>query len=229
VSAAVRDDAVAHLRIPPTRITVVGRGRRDPLPDLASDARRQVRASLAIPDEATVLVNVGRQEHQKDHLTLVRAIGPLLDAHPDVWLLIAGREGNESEQLERALQDLGDPPRIVRLGHRGDVPAVLAASDLFVFTSRYEGMPGAVIEAMSVGLPVVASDIAPVREVVEPRRSALLATPGDPASFRHAVTALLADPQRRAAMATRGREIYEERFTIAAAADRMAALYRSLI
>ncbi len=228
VSAAVRDDAVRHLRVPPDRITVVGRGRGDPLPTFDGSERQRIRRELGIPDDATVLVNVGRQEHQKDHLTLVRAVAPLLDERPDLWLAIAGREGNGSVHLARELARLGEPARIVRLGHRGDVPAVLAAGDLFVFTSRYEGMPGAVIEAMSVGLPVVASDIAPVREVVEPGISAHLAPVGDAAAFRSAVARLLADPGRRAAMGAQGRAIFEARFTIDAAADAMAELYRSL-
>ncbi|MCX7620941.1 MAG: glycosyltransferase family 4 protein [Acidimicrobiales bacterium] len=229
VSIAVRDDAIRHLRIPAERITVVGRGRRDPLPSGGGGPRESVRRDLATPAEATVLINVGRQEHQKDHLTLVRAVAPLLDERPDLWLLIAGREGNESAQLERELHALGNPERIVRLGHRGDVANILVASDLFVFTSRYEGMPGAVIEAMSVGLPVVASDIAPVREVVEPNQSALLASVGNPDSFRHTIAALLADPARRAAIGQRGRRRYEEQFTVDAVADHMAELYRSLI
>jgi glycosyltransferase involved in cell wall biosynthesis len=229
VSHAVRDDAVRHLRIPVGRITVVPRGRRDPRIELAPDAGSQVRAELGIPSDAVVLVNIGRQEQQKDHVTLVRAMLPLLDEHRNAWLLIAGREGNETPKLEAELQRAGQPDRIRLLGHRPDVPALLAAADVMVFTSRYEGMPGAVIEAMSVGVAVVASDIAPVREVAVPGRTALLAEPGDPSAFGRQVGRLLHDHEKRSALGAAGRARFEREFTIEASARGMAELYRSMV
>lgn len=230
VSASVRDDAVRRLRIPAERIDVIGRGRPDPRRHVAADARRAVRAALGIPPDARVVVNLGRHEHQKDQATLVRAVAPLLARHPDAWVLVAGREGNATPAVHRALAEVPaqDRRRLLLLGHRGDVAEVLAASDVFVMASHHEGMPGAVIEAMAAGLPVVASDIGPVHEVAVEGSTALVATPGDARSFTAAVEALLEDPVRRAAMGAAGRQVFEDRFTIEAVTSAMAALYREV-
>lgn len=218
-----------NLRIPDHRITVVNRGRLDPEPQLTPDARRSVRAELGIPEGAILVVNVGRHEHQKDHPTLLAALAPLLARQEDLWLAVAGREGSETPAIRKALEGMPDVARVLLLGHRGDVPSVLAAADIFVMTSRYEGLPGAIIEAMSVGLPVVASDIGPVREVVEPEVSALLARPGDPTSFRVEIEKLIEDPALRDLLGRRGRELFESRFTIGASAEGMARLYRQVL
>jgi glycosyltransferase involved in cell wall biosynthesis len=122
-----------------------------------------------------------------------------------------------------------DLARTVRfLGHREDVPEILAAADAFVFPSLFEGLPGAVIEAMALGLPVVASAIAPLREVIEPGENGLLVPAGSVESLADAVGPLLEDPARREALGRRGRELYEERWTLETSVPRMAELYRSM-
>jgi glycosyltransferase involved in cell wall biosynthesis len=235
VSDAAREDARRHLGVRDQRVSVVPRGRPDPAASggrsLGPDVRAAVRHELGIPGDATVVVNVGRHEHQKDHPTLVRAMAPLLVSRPDLWLLIAGREGSETLELRRVLDDAVGPAdgearrRVVLLGHRGDVSSVLAASDLFVLTSRYEGLPGALIEAMAAGLPAVASDIGPVREVVT-GESALLVPAGDAAAFTTAISSILDDPARSRAMGATGRGQFERSFRIDVCADAMAELYR---
>lgn len=226
VSEAARGNALEQLLVRPARITVVPRGRHDPRPTLEEGVRTRVRGELGIPVQSRVVVAVGRQERQKDLPTLVRAMRRHLQESPETWLLLVGRKGAASAEVAAALDALPDPSRVLELGHRGDVPAVLAASDVFAMTSLTEGLPGAVIEAMAVGLPVVASDIAPVHEVVEPGRSALLAPPGQPEAFATQLGRLLDDRHIAQHLATRGRAIFEQRFRIEACADAMADLYR---
>jgi glycosyltransferase involved in cell wall biosynthesis len=224
VSESVKADAVAHLWLRPQSITVVPRGRFDPRPDVGDSAAAEIRAELGIPLTATVVLAVGRHEAQKDLPTLVRAMASLLAANGDLWLLIAGRQGRATGALEAECAAVAERSRIVLLGHRGDVPRVMAAADLLAMTSRYEGMPGAVIEGMAMGLPVVASDIGPVREVVEPGRSALLAPAGDVAGFTRALQSVIDDRDMRIRLGRRGRELFEAKFTI----DRSAVLMRDL-
>jgi glycosyltransferase involved in cell wall biosynthesis len=115
------------------------------------------------------------------------------------------------------------------LGHRDDIPEILAAADLFVFPSLYEGLPGAVMEAMALGLPVVASDIAPIQEVVEQGRNALLVPPESSASLATAIERLLGDTQTAAAFGQRSRAIFEERFTLDQCMARRVALYYAIL
>jgi glycosyltransferase involved in cell wall biosynthesis len=114
------------------------------------------------------------------------------------------------------------------LGHRDDVPEVLAASDLFVFPSLYEGLPGAVMEAMALGLPIVAADIEPVRELVEDGRNALLVKAEAPNELATAIERMLADPAAAYSFGRHSRSIFEERFTLGAGIARAAELYRSV-
>lgn len=229
VSEAAKAAAVRSLGLPADRITVVRRGRdRRRLGAPSAERKRRCRARLDLPDEAPVLVNVGRQEYQKGHALLLRAADRLRRSHPGLRVLIAGREGSATPELERLMDEL-DLARTVRfLGHREDVPEILAAADAFVFPSLFEGLPGAVIEAMALGLPVVASAIAPLREVIEPGENGLLVPAGSVESLADAVGPLLEDPARREALGRRGRELYEERWTLETSVPRMAELYRSM-
>ena len=229
ITKAVRDEAAACLRIPLERFTVIERG-RDPvrLGTRSRTRRHDARRRLGIGESAEVLLNVGRQEYQKGQRFLLKAVASLAGSRPRTVLLIAGRKGHASAELRELHEalDLGD--RVRFLGHRDDVPELMAAADVFVFPSLYEGLGGAVIEAMALGLPVVASDLPALREVVEHGRSGLLVPPRSPQAIADAVAAVLDAPDRAQSMGARGRTIFEERFTLERSALRMVALYRSV-
>jgi glycosyltransferase involved in cell wall biosynthesis len=181
ITAAVKQWAVEDLRIDGDRITVVRRGRDavrlgEPTPRRRAEGRRV----LGLDPEDEVVVNVGREEYQKGQRQLVEAIASLAARRPRLKLLIAGRRGASSEELDRSANDLGLGDRVIRLGHRPDVADVLAAADVFAFPSRFEGLGGAVIEAMALGLPIVSTDLPAVREIVEEGRNALLVPPDSP-------------------------------------------------
>src|SRR5690606_13006296 len=108
VSQAVKDSAVASLRIPPDQITVVYRG-RDPerIGEPTPERRQRVRRALGLDDETPVLVTVGRQEFQKGHRYLIEAMPKILERHPRTRLLIVGRRGAATPELERAVADFG--------------------------------------------------------------------------------------------------------------------------
>ncbi len=120
--------------------------------------------------------------------------------------MVAGREGHASAALGDQIARLGLDDRVRLLGHRSDVAEVLSAADLFVFPSVYEGLGGALIEALALGLPIVASDLPALREVVRPGENADLVSPTDSAALAAAVVALLDDPARRRAYGARSRQ-----------------------
>lgn len=225
VSQSVKDDAIRNLRIDRQRITVVHRGRRDLRADRAEGAGRHIRAQLGIPPESTVLVTVGRHEPQKDLVTLVRAVGPLLKKDAKLHLVLAGRAGTATPSIHEQIERFPDNDRVHVLGHRPDVAAILDAADVFVTTSRYEGLPGAVIEAMSMGLPVIGTDIAPIREVLG---DASLAPPGDVEAFGALLQRARTDAAWRRSSGDANRARFERRFGLAGAAAGMEHLYRTM-
>ncbi len=226
VSDHVKDHAVRTLRVRPERITVIPRGRsRERLGWPSAERREAARAALGIADGAPVVVNVGRQEYQKGHTHLLNALPHVLATRPDCYTLIAGREGAMTPALRGQLERLGLTESVRFLGHLPAIPEVLAAGDVFVFPSLYEGMPGAVIEAMALGLPIVANDIEPVREIVEPGGNADLVDATNPASLAEAISAVLLDDQRRVAMAHCSLELFADRFGVDRAVESMVDLY----
>jgi glycosyltransferase involved in cell wall biosynthesis len=229
VTRSVKEHAVRHLRLPPDRITVVERGRDLARLGAPSPARRkQVRDALGLDTVAPVIVTAGRQEYQKGHVQLVRAFAQLASEFPDSVLLLAGREGRETTKINEVIARCTHRARMRLLGHRSDLPDILAAADIFAFPSVYEGFGGTVVEAMALALPVVTSDLPAVREVVEPGKSALTVPAGDAHALATALATLLEDSSLRQQFGTRGREIFLERFTIDRSCRSMIRLYREL-
>jgi glycosyltransferase involved in cell wall biosynthesis len=229
ISHAVKAAAVERMGIPPERVTVVERGRdatrlgtRDPA------RRRRSRRALGLHKNDEVVLNVGRREFQKGQRWLIEAVDALADERPRLVLLVAGRDGLAARELDELRGAARHSERIRFLGHRSDVPELLAAADVFAFPSLYEGLGGSVIEAMAMGLPVVASDIPALREVVDDGASGLLTPPGSSHEIVSALRKLLDDAGLRTAMGVRGRAIFEERYRVERMGARMVELYRSL-
>lgn len=229
ITQAVKVDAVRALGIPADRITVVERG-RDParlgLPGF--ERHRATRRRFGLGPDDLVLINVGRQEYPKGQIYLLDAFARLAADHPQMVLLVAGRTGLATPELQRWLSTSPVRDRVHLLGHRSDVPDLLAAADLFVFPSLYEGLGGALIEAMALGLPIVASDLPAIREVVEERGNALLVPPAAPSGLARALAALLGDPIMARRFGARSREIFESRFTLERSVHAMIALYEKI-
>lgn len=230
VSATVKSAAVQALGIRPERVTVIQRGRNQHrLGVRTQERRRRVRALLGLAENAQVIVAVGRQEFQKGHRYLFEAVARLGPTFPTLVQVVAGREGNASRELRDLQSRLGLGDRLRVLGHRDDIPDVLCASDLFVLPSLYEGSPGALIEAMALGLPIVASDIGAVREMVDVGKNALLVPPAAPRLLAQALETLLRDEDMRLRFGAHSLELFRGRITLSQSAQRLAAVYRRLL
>lgn len=221
ITNAVRDSAVHRLKISPDRITVVPRGRRrSRLGEPTPDRRRRVRHLLGLPVDSVVLLHVGREEYQKGHTVLLEAAAPILMERSDVVLLMAGRSGNASSKVDLLIRDLPHA-QVMRLGHVDHVPDLLAAADVFVFPSLYEGLGGAALEAMAMEVPIVASDLPALREYLE--GIAVFADGGSATSLRSVLMDVVVhhDDARRRASAGRERfdRTYEHAFITEAMAD----------
>jgi glycosyltransferase involved in cell wall biosynthesis len=225
ISQAVKESTVVNLGVDPERITVVKRGRDAARLGEPTPQRRQaMRARLGLTERDEVVVTVGRQEFQKGHRHLLDAFAKVIEARPHALLLIAGREGHASRDLEARIVQLGLEERVTLLGHRDDVADVLAASDLFVFPSLYEGLGGALIEAIALGLPIIASDIPALREVVRQGENADLVGPGDAKGLALAILRLLNDQGLRQRYGERSRQLFESEFRAEIAVQRLSKL-----
>jgi glycosyltransferase involved in cell wall biosynthesis len=228
VTHAVKEDAAQALRLDPERIAVIERGRNpERLGAPSFDRRRQARRRLGLADDDKVVVNVGRQEYQKGQEHLIAALKLIREFHPNVRCLIVGREGHASAALRLQSEELVATKQLQFLGHRDDVPDILAAADIYIMPSLYEGCSGAVIEAMALGLPVIASDIPSLREVVAEGENGILVKPASPRHLAMAISRLIGDPFKAAALGHGSRARFLAHFTIDRSASRMIDLYRN--
>jgi glycosyltransferase involved in cell wall biosynthesis len=128
-----------------------------------AEKRKSIRAELQIPENAFVICHSGRLDPAKNHSTILKVAKKLIDADKNIFFILCGLS---TEQLQEEVSALGVANNIRLLGFREDVPQILNESDLFYFPSITEGQPNALIEAMLVGLPFVASNIAPIEEII---------------------------------------------------------------
>ena len=228
LTSAVASAAVAALGISPERIEVIPRGRSlSRLGSSTPERRRRVRRDLRLTDDDIILLSVGRREHQKGQIHAISALRDLEESHPQAMLLIAGREGAASARLRQQAENLGVGRRVQFLGHREDLPDLMVAADILVFPSLYEGLGGSVIEAMALGLPVVASDIAALREVASD--AALFVPLCSPQALAGAVARVVDDPDLAEGLRLAGQERFAGAFGLESVADRMAAFYRTTV
>jgi L-malate glycosyltransferase len=188
--------------------------------------RAAVRAELGLGPGTLVVGTVANLRPQKAYPDLLAAAAEVVEWLPDVRFVTVGQGPLEAEV--RALHArLGLHDRVLLLGHRPDAVRVMAGCDLFVLASHHEGLPVAVMEALALGLPVVATSVGGVPELVEHGREGLLVPPGRPGELASALVTLLTDEGRRermaAAAARRGAGL-----SIDAAVGRTEAVYREL-
>lgn len=224
ITHAAKIEAVRSLNIDPSSITVIPRG-RDParLGVRSGERRESTRRSLGLGRRQPLLLSVGRREHQKGQVRAVEALARIRSQLKEAVLLIAGRHGAASDELVRLVDHLGVNEAVKFLGHRDDVPDLMAAADVLVFPSRYEGLGGAVIEAMALQLPVVASDIPVLREVAED--AALFAPVGSADIFAGHILSVLRDEELANRMRATGAARFSATYRIDTVADQMADFY----
>jgi glycosyltransferase involved in cell wall biosynthesis len=221
VSAKTRQNAICE-GVEADRIITIRNGIHPiPLDDVnRSDMRRQ----LDLEEGDVFLLSVGRLVYQKAHEILVRAMPLILSHNPRVKVGICG-EGGLRPQLEASISELDLTGSVRLYGNLHSVAGYLSAADIFVLPSRWEGLPIALLEAMSAGLPVVATRVEGVEEVVVEGTHGLLVPVGDSQALANAILQLLQDPQLARRMGASAREHILADYT----EDRMCEQYLKLM
>ena len=165
--------------------------------------RAAMRRQLQVAPDGPLLVAAGRLEPPKDHLCMVEAMASVVTAHPDAVLLMLG-SGSCGEAIASRVRALGLGGSVRLLGLRDDVADVLGAADLFISSSAWEGMPLSILEAMSAGLPVVATDVGDCRALLGD--TGVIVPPRTPVALAQAISSLLDDPERAAELGRAARQ-----------------------
>jgi len=192
--------------------------------------RAEVRRELGLPDTAPVVVSVG-------HITSVKGADVLLEATPRILeevpeakvLLVGGGPEAEEAALRRRVQELGLEGCFVFAGHRSDVPDMLEASDVFALSSRSEGQPNALIEAMAMGLACVSTSVGGVPEIVNDGEEALLVPSEDPDALGGACARVLRSPDLRQRLAAAARARVRREHDVTTMVGRYEDLYEGLL
>ena len=169
------------------------------------------------------IITVANLRREKAHEVLIDAAAPLLASHPGLEFVIVG-DGPRKEELAASVRDRGLATSFSFLGHRDDVPALLASADLFVLPSRSEASPNGVIEAMAAGLPVVASATGGLLEIIEHGKTGLLVAPDDVPGFVGAIDRLLKGPELSKQIGRAARASIASRYSF----DRMVQAFEDL-
>lgn len=225
VGTGVAVEAVRRGLMAPDRVRTIGVAvDNGPVADLharSPEARERARRALGLPADAAVVGAVGRLTYQKapeDFLAAMRQLG-----RPGVIGVWVG--GGELAARVSRLASRQPTARVVLAGERADVPEILPAFDVFALPSRYEGLPTAVVEAMVCGIPVVATAVNAVSDVVVPGQTGLLVPPQRPDLMADAVRYLLDRPAVAARLAETARARLGDRFGEQALRDALSAAY----
>jgi glycosyltransferase involved in cell wall biosynthesis len=210
VGGAVAAEAVRRGIAAPDRVRVINPAISSPASPASPADRAIARRRLAVPVGCSVVGTVGRVDYQKAPESFVDALAAL--DRPDVYAVWIG-DGPLRQDMERRVERRGLRDRFRCVGHRDDVPSLLPGLDVFVLASRYEGLPCAVAEAMTAGLPVVATAVNAVPDVVLPGETGLLASPEQPRQLAAAIRYMLDEPTEAARMAAAGQRLIGDRFT----------------
>ena len=225
VSSQVRDYAVQREGASRGKIVVIENGIESvESRDRSSESRRKIRISLGLGEEVTLILTVGRLTLQKGHTYLLDAVKILASKYPRTKFVFAG-EGPLRDGLQEKANNLGISNSIQFLGVRDDTEDLLFAADIFVQPSVWEGLSLALLEALRSSLPVVASRVEGVVDVVVDGESALLVPAKDPTALAESIEKLIKDPALRKQLAINGHHRFLEKYSV----DRMGRSYEELI
>ncbi len=192
--------------------------------------KEQARKNLDLPSQGKVVAMTGRVWPGKNHKMMVRVARIIKEKVPDVRFLVIGISISDWDQIVKqyAGQE-GVLDNILFLGQRTDVPELLAAADAGILCSLNEGFPNAVMEYMAAGLPVVATDVGGVRDLVVPNKTGYLVLSDDATTMAQKLMELFNDPAKAMGMGQAGKKIVYEKYDFMLLATKIARIYDEIL
>jgi sugar transferase (PEP-CTERM/EpsH1 system associated) len=225
VSADLRRWLIEDVRVPAAKVSAIHNG--VDLSRFGRAGRLESRLRLDLPAEAVIVGTVGRLDPVKDQAGLIRAFAKVRSAHPEALLVVVG-DGPCRAELEDVVAASGQGEHVRLLGNRDDIPAVMAALDVFVLPSIAEGISNTILEAMASGLPVVATRVGGNPELVEDGIGGALVPRQDPSALAAAIAGYVADPELRRRHGLASRQRATGHFSLERMAEAYANLYTNL-
>lgn len=225
VSIPFREE-LAGRGVPVDRISVLHNAIDPNWASSARESQEAVRTKLGIPLDRKVALIVGRLSKEKDHLILLDAIASLNDPSPH--LLIVG-EGPERPLIEERIRALNLADRVTMAGQVPTAQPYYGIADVAVLSSRSEGSPNALLEAMAARVPVVATTVGGIPEIVKNWESALLVAPGDQDALAQAISAALSDDAMAASLRTNAYRLVKDAYSPDQRVRRLSEIYRALL
>ena len=198
------------------------------IPENVTTDREALLAELEIPVGSPVIGFIGRMARQKRGEDIVFAMALVAILRPDAHLLMIG-EGPERDKLMKFARDIGIDNLVRFTGHRADAAKFLSVMDVFWLASDFEGLSNSLMEAMAAGVPCIASDIPPNRELVVDGETGFLVRVGDRVGFQQFTDRLLSDAELARRLGDAGRERMRREFNIDSMVDAHAKLYREVV
>jgi len=214
-------------RIPPEKVIVIHNGidwSRFALPRSPGP----IRHALGVSPETPVIVSVGGLRDAKGHSYLLEAVSELRSAGKEFRVWLVG-DGVLREAIERQIRQLELERIVTLLGTRKEIPEILCESDIYCLASLWEGLPGSIMEAMSSALPVVATAVGGVPELVRDGETGLLVPSRDPKAMAEALAKLLDSPRMRVALGEAGQSVIRCHFAIADKIRDLEKVYEDLL
>ncbi|HKE01470.1 MAG TPA: glycosyltransferase family 4 protein [Planctomycetota bacterium] len=213
----------------PDRVRVVENG-IDPTPYVSAPTRAESRAQLGLAPATRIVLVVGLQNRAKGQVDAVGALARIAPASRPLLLLAGGvSDPAYGREVESRIRALGVDGSVQLLGHRDDVPRLLAAADVVLSPSRWEGMPYAVLEAMAAERAVLATATNGARDAVVHGETGIVVPVGDLGALAREMESLAADPGRARSLGEAGRARVLERYTLARMIEKTAAVYDEAI
>jgi glycosyltransferase involved in cell wall biosynthesis len=224
-SKAVREDTIQRDHIDPSKLQLIYNGLDAKLFEDARSQRETMRRQLEIKNHELMIISIANLIPYKGHADLIEAAQQVIKAIPESRLVLVGEDRGIQKNLEDRVKVLGISKRVMFLGRRDDVPALLAAGDLFVLSSHEEGFSNVVLESMASGLPVVATDVGGNREAILDGVTGWLTPPKDPANLADKMISALSEPSAAKLRGNEGRLRVNRLFPVEKMIDDHLRLY----
>jgi glycosyltransferase involved in cell wall biosynthesis len=226
VSDGVKEHVVRNAHLPERKVSTIYNG--VVVGNIAAIDASALMNDIGLKAAERILIAAGRLHRQKGYDLLLQALSVVQESFPGVKLLILG-EGEEEKSLKKLAHSLELSEKVLFLGLRSDVDRLLHCSEIFVLSSRWEGFPNVLLEAMAAGKPVVATAVGGVQELVVDQLTGILVPPQDATALADAIMLLLSDKKRALAMGASGWERVLQRFSMDAMLSKTESLYHELL
>jgi glycosyltransferase involved in cell wall biosynthesis len=228
VSKSVAESLINNIGFSRSMIEILPNGIDLKEYDKSKIDRNNIRKFFGLDTDTIVIGMVARLHKHKDHDTLLCAISQLVKTRRNIKLLLVG-DGPCRKTIEKQVHTLGIEKHVTFLGHRTDIPKITAAFDIAVLSSKTEGFGISILEAMALEIPVIASSIEGIKEIVNHGHNGLLFPCGDARTLHELFNVLINNKELYKSIAINGKTTVEKRFNIETTVRRLETLYESLV